>query len=274
MHTLTTRRALMAQAALQLPGCGYVWGATGQTCTQKLLTQLAKQYPAQPKILTVCPKWIGKRVFDCGTLVRSCMAAGGMAICSGASSQWKGDYWQAKGPIAQMPGDKPCVLYNESPSASPMGHTGIYLGDGWVVDARGSAEGVLKSRLESRPWSHYAEPKGADELVTIEIAIVTAASGSTVRLRKSPSKSASLVDALKLGTQAIVLERTSSWARIAAQGLTGYMMIDYLDFGADPGTGVQPEAATYTILLLDATEAERAALVKACGRITVEKNVG
>ena len=273
MITTTTRREQMALAARKLPGCGYVWGARGEVCTQALLNRLAKQYPDQTNILSVCPKWIGKPVYDCATLVRACLAEAGIEICSGASSQWRGDYWESKGEIADMPRDKPCVLYNESASANPMGHTGIYLGDGWVVDARGSREGVLLSRLDSRPWSHYAVPRGADEPVQIETATVRAESGSTVRLRKGPSKSTSTLAKVPLGTEVAVLGRETGWARIVAGGNTGYMMLQFLDFGGGEG-GNQPEAATYTITLLDATEAERAAIVAACGRVTVERNVG
>ena len=56
--------------------------------------------------------------------------------------------------------DKVCILYRESASANPMQHTGIYLGDGYVMDARGSASGVVYSKLSSYGWTHWAIPKG------------------------------------------------------------------------------------------------------------------
>ena len=117
-------------------------------------------------------------------------------------------------------------------------------------------------------------PRGADQLVQIETATVRAASGGTVRLRKGPSKSTSTLAKVPLGTEAVVLGRETGWARIVAGGNTGYMMLQFLDFGASGGSADQPEDATYTITLLDATEAERAAIVEACGRVSVARNVG
>ena len=35
------------------------------------------------------------------------------------------------------------------------GHVGVYIGDGWVVEARGHAWGVVKTRLNARPWTKW-----------------------------------------------------------------------------------------------------------------------
>ena len=36
------------------------------------------------------------------------------------------------------------------------GHVGIYIGDGWVIEARGHAYGVVKTRLKDRAWKRWA----------------------------------------------------------------------------------------------------------------------
>lgn len=36
------------------------------------------------------------------------------------------------------------------------GHVGIYIGNGWVIEARGHAYGVVKTKLERRPWKRWA----------------------------------------------------------------------------------------------------------------------
>ncbi|NLX83534.1 MAG: peptidoglycan-binding protein [Clostridiales bacterium] len=41
-----------------------------------------------------------------------------------------------------------------------MAHVGISLGNGYVVDARGHAVGVIKSKLTAYPWTHMAFPRG------------------------------------------------------------------------------------------------------------------
>lgn len=35
-------------------------------------------------------------------------------------------------------------------------HVGVYIGDGWVIEARGHAFGVVKTRLKDRPWRKWA----------------------------------------------------------------------------------------------------------------------
>ncbi len=268
---MATRADLMVTNVLSLVGNGYAWGATGQLCTQAVLNQLAAQYPAQTNLLKVCPKWIGKRIYDCATLVVAALRAAGITICSGASSQWKGDYWSEKGTIDAMPEDKPCVLYNKSESANPMGHTGIYLGDGTVVDARGSAQGVLHTQLTSRTWSHYAVPRGLYDEMDVVSALVTAPSGSWVRMRRFASDDAGTVRKVPIGEKLTITGKGDEWCGvIGSDGHSGFMMTRFLAFDGQP----QAEPPTYTVQLFDASEAERATIVKACARVSVQKNVG
>ena len=265
---MATKADLMVQNARALIGNGYAWGSSGQICTQALLDKLAKQYPAQTNLLTVCPKWIGKRIYDCATFVRACLRAAGIEICSGASSQWRGDYWQDKGVAADMPMDKPCILYNASANANPMGHTGIYLGDGNVIDCRGSREGVMLSPLTSRQWSHYAVPRGLYDAIDLLTGTVQAATGNWVRMRRFASADAGTVLKVPLGATLTVTERGSEWCAVMdSTGHSGYMMTQFLSVGG-------ADDATYTVQLLDATAAEKDALRAACERVTVETNVG
>lgn len=58
---------------------------------------------------------------------------------SGATSQWNKAEWAEKGTIDTLP-DKLCVVYRRS--GSKMQHTGLYMGDGTVIDARQTKDGV------------------------------------------------------------------------------------------------------------------------------------
>lgn len=54
-----------------------------------------------------------------------------------------------------------CLVFRcQHPSGSRMAHVGLSLGDGWVVDARSHARGVIKTRLLDYPWTHLALPRG------------------------------------------------------------------------------------------------------------------
>ena len=85
----------------------------------------------------------------------------GISLPSGASSQWKGNYWAITGTFANRPLGHIHLLYRESSSGNPMSHTGIALDDATFVHARGHDYGVRHDSLaEYVGWTHWAIPKG------------------------------------------------------------------------------------------------------------------
>mgnify|MGYP000053766123 FL=1 len=117
-----------------------------------------------------------------------------------------------------------------------MQHTGIYLGNGYVIDARGSSAGVIKSKLSSYPWTHFGQPQGlikkeqTNEVISVSYqAKVVADSGSTVRMRSAPSKEASVSATIALGAIVDVVEEAEGWCGIIYNGQKGYMMSQFLE---------------------------------------------
>lgn len=256
--------------ALSKKGCGYVWGATGYVLTQSKLNELMEQYPSyvsQEKN----GKWIGKQVFDCASFVRLAMKEVGISMKSGASTQWKTTTWAEKGTIDSLPQDKICILYRESPEANPMQHTGIYLGDGYVMDARGSNSGVVYSKLSSYKWSHWGIPEGLYEesevLPVLYEAKVIASSGSTVNMRDGASVSAKLIRAIRLGEIVDVIEKDTEWSKIVYKGSTGYMMNKFLE-----RLSTNTSSAYYVKINCGSEKDARAiaAALKLCGQASVE----
>lgn len=235
MATLEPNAQKVKDWALSKKGCGYTWGATGQTMTTAVMNALKNRYPDHVNT-NIVEKWIGKQIFDCASFVRLGMKEAGVSMVSGASSQWKKTDWETQGTIDTIPRDKLCALYRESPNSNPMSHTGLYLGDGWVMDARGSSAGVVYSRLEDYKWTHWGIPKGLylGEPVVEEVyevlyqAKVTATSGSNVRMRKSASASSTVLKNIKLGKIVDVLEELDGWLKITYEGEVGYMMSKFL----------------------------------------------
>lgn len=217
--------------ALAHVGDGYIYGATGWTCSPARREQQAKQYPEyRDNILNIGAKWDGKTCWDCATFTRACAKAGGVVLPSGATSQWKKGGWGEKGTIDQLPAGKVALLYREK--GGKMQHTGLYLGDSTVVDARGTKYGVLHGQIGKYAWTHYAIPEkwleekeGGGSVQKME---VTAESGGTVNMRANPDKSGSIVAKVPLGTEIDVLAMDGEWATVMFEGLTGYMMAQYL----------------------------------------------
>ena len=234
---MKTKAEIVKSWALSKQGCGYVWGATGEKLTQEYLQRLLASF-SEHIDEEIVSKWMGKEVYDCAYFTKAAMKQVGITIGSGASSQWRKSKWEEKGKINTLPVNKVCILYRESPNADPMQHTGIYLGDGTVVDARGSKTGVIHSNLTSYGWTHWAIPQGLydnyekepeEVLPVIYQAVVTASSGTTVRMRASASSSATVLKAIKLGEKVDVVEEVDdTWSKIIYGGTTGFMMKKFL----------------------------------------------
>ncbi len=178
MNTADTIR----QWALSKVGSAYIFAANGQKCTPSFRQRQMECKPNYAaNIKKYCPVLSGKKAdcagcpykdrpaYDCSGLTKEAAKLIGIAVPHGASGQWKGAYWDRKGTIDQMSMDKVCFVFNAMDSASPMGHVGIYLGDGFVVDARGHAQGVVHTRLSTYGWDHFAVLHGMTEGVVDQV---------------------------------------------------------------------------------------------------------
>lgn len=155
-------------------GNAYIMGATGEICTPKYRRARAAQYPDYAdSIIKTCPVLSGQAEscagcedeeepsFDCAQFTLHAAEQAGLYLPSGATSQWNKGDWLIKGHIDQLPRDYLCFLYRrKSGSSSVMSHTGIYLGDGTVVDARGHADDIVHQPLEAFPWTHFGILRG------------------------------------------------------------------------------------------------------------------
>lgn len=230
---MTKAEKVVAFAESQV-GMGYVWGANGQILTPSTLAQLKKQSPEHVDE-SIVSKWMGRNVYDCASFITHCMKQANIKMTTaGVSSQWKKTNWAEKGTIDTLPRDKVCCLYREDPKANPMQHGGVYLGNGYEIDARGSRDGVIKKKVDSYKWSHWGIPKGLEDQNNDEVikvlykATVYAESGSSVRMRAQPNTNAEVIKNVPLGIPVDVLEEQGEWFRIGLDGTTGYMMSKFL----------------------------------------------
>ncbi len=140
---------------------GYVWGTFGDVLTEDLLQFKLDQYGEDVEEYEpiIREKWMGRRVVDCAGLIKS---YGWYDPDEGVISYGYGDmrdmgtdgFYDAapdKGPIDTMP-DKPGLLVY-----STKGHIGVYIGDGWAIEAISHAGGVVKTRVADRPWTHWLQ---------------------------------------------------------------------------------------------------------------------
>jgi hypothetical protein len=142
----------------QAAGTGYVYGTIGQMCTADILNQCAARYPANNlaggAMRTMGDKWLGHRVTDCIGLLKYFVMSDGYGKNPVYQSQYdtsaNGAFNGAKekGPISTLPEIPGLCLHMN-------GHFGVYIGNGWAIEARGTYYGVVKTRVKDRPWTYW-----------------------------------------------------------------------------------------------------------------------
>ena len=155
-----TELARRVQTKLGLP---YVYSALGQRMTEELIRSFAKAYPSvyTSSYLAKTLKAVGKQAFDCVGLIKFFVwgNTGDKLLTYNPATDISANnaYNRAtvKGTIKTIP-ETPgvCVWLN--------GHIGVYIGGGYVIEARGVDYGVVKTKLAARPWTHWLCYPGVD----------------------------------------------------------------------------------------------------------------
>lgn len=143
----------LAQYALAQLGRPYWWGTFGQTASAALLAQKRAQYP-EHYTADDFESQFGKRVHDCVGLIKGYLwsdtAQSAPVYCAAQDVAVSGLYRSCvrRGDIAKMPQLTGACVFMEG-----LGHVGVYVGDGYVVEASGHAKGVVRTRLKDRGWA-------------------------------------------------------------------------------------------------------------------------
>lgn len=215
---MKTAKGLVEYATAQL-GLPYWYGTFGNIGTAALYASKKKQYPQYYKWEGTpydnFPSQYGKRVHDCVGLIKgylwseSATAAPKYNSSQDVSANGMRSACKEKGDIGTMP-DVPGVL------VFMPGHVGVYIGGGYVIEARGHEYGVVKTALKFRPWKWWGkcpwidysdssaaetEPKREESKKTVVVNCkkVHLKSG-TWNIRKLPSADSSVVTIVKGGS--------------------------------------------------------------------------
>ena len=224
-------------------GCGYVWGASGETCSLSLRQRLAERAPAQAgNILGKCAKWDGLQVFDCATLIREAFEAAGIKKGSGATTIWKTWPFIEKGTIDTLPVNEPGIALFVSEGKDKMAHIGITIGGGLAVDARGSAFGVLLGPVSSHKWTHWGRfadvnyQAARPDLPAVLPGVVATKSGA-LNVRAQPNASALVLGKLPKGEALAVYkdgQTQVNWLKVYYAGGPAWVQARYITVGALP----------------------------------------
>lgn len=150
-----TNTGLVEYAKAQL-GKPYWYGCTGQKSTKDLYAYKKRQYPKQ--YTWSCPaNQLGIKVHDCVGLIKGylwCDSPTSTTVHYNASQDVSAngmlEKCKQKGTISTMP-DIPGIL------VFLPGHVGVYIGGGYVIEAKGHAYGVVKTKLAGRGWKSWGK---------------------------------------------------------------------------------------------------------------------
>lgn len=154
---------------------GYVWGTFGNVLSEALLKYKVNQYPSGVGKYEnfIKTNYLNKRTVDCIGLLKSYLwwNQGQVNIYNSIqdkSADMSFNSAKEKGRINDMPEIKGLILYKK-------GHVGVYIGNGKVIEARGTKSGVIKSTVvgsNSVKWTHWFKSpyieyvKKKDEIAT------------------------------------------------------------------------------------------------------------
>lgn len=145
-----TNTGLVKYAKTQL-GKPYWYGTFGQAANKSVYDQKKKQYPEYYKWVYT-PEVAGQKVHDCVGLIKGYLwcdsetdATPNYNGMQDLSANMMLAACKVQGPMSNMP-DIPGILVFMNH------HVGVYIGNGEVIEARGHAYGVVKTKLNGRGW--------------------------------------------------------------------------------------------------------------------------
>lgn len=137
---------------------GYVWGSHGNVLTANELKRLEKTFGSHvtDKEEYIKSHWLGRRTSDCVGLIKGYgwydetsgtikYGANGMKDVT-ADGMFNAAV--EKGPISTMPDIPGIAVWHQ-------GHIGVYIGNGYVIHAANTYDGVIKTPITSSGWTHW-----------------------------------------------------------------------------------------------------------------------
>lgn len=141
---------------------GYIWGTAGVEWTAKKQEQLEKTTDENRAMSRKYgKKWIGHYVSDCSGMFVWAYKQFGMSMSHISSNIYKSYCTANKGRLtAELKQTIPAgyaVFTGETAGNHP--HVGLYIGDGEVIEAKGTINGVIKSQITDKKWTFYGQLK-------------------------------------------------------------------------------------------------------------------
>jgi len=141
-------------------GWGYVWGTCGWVLTDSLFESKLNQYPEGVGNYEdfIRANWLHGRTTDCVGLIKGYGWLDAETLTVGYGTNGMPDYSANQmfhaatvtGTIDTIPEKPGLAVWRD-------GHIGVYIGNGYVIEAMGTKYGVVKTKLAERSFTHWLE---------------------------------------------------------------------------------------------------------------------
>ncbi len=226
MKIKKTNNGLVEYAKAQL-GLPYWYGTFGLIATEALYKTKKKQYPKYYASWNDFPAQYGKRVHDCVGLIKGYLwsdtptSTPKYTVSQDVSANGMRNACKEKGDISTMPDIAGILVFMS-------GHVGVYIGGGFVIEARGHEYGVVKTKLSGRgwkwwgkcPWISYESDKKSEDKKPEETASDCKSKKVRIKMgnwniRKYPSADSEIISVVK-GEQDITV--SDGWEYVPEYG--------------------------------------------------------
>lgn len=241
-----TNTGLVEYAKAQL-GKPYWYGCFGQISTAALYNSKKSQYPNEYQ--WSCPSnQLNVRVHDCIGLIKGYLWSENATStpkynsAQDVSANGMLEKCKEKGTISTIP-ELPGVLVFMSH------HVGVYIGNGEVVEAKGHAWGVVKTKLKGRgwtnwgkcPWIEYSIQSKKTTTNTATTSKITTQTKSTIiakgkvtasalNVRKGAGVKYDVITTIKNGKEVSITGKDGSWYKVIVDSITGYVKAEYVSW--------------------------------------------
>ena len=178
---------------------GYIWGQAGT-----LWTQARQNAATREQTVKYGARWIGRFVVDCSGLFSWAFKKLGGYMYHGSNTMWS-KYMTEKGTLINGKRSDGQVLKPGTAVYKVSGtnyyHVGLYVGNGNVIEAKGTSDGVVTSSISK--WNAWAEMRGVDYSGTADPVEPGSLLGTRLLKRSSPYMRGDDVKALQSALNAL-----------------------------------------------------------------------
>ena len=220
---------------------GYIWGKTHEMWSEAKQAAYVRAYhddKRRANSVQYGGRWAGHWVTDCSGLFAWAFNELGGYMYHGSNTMYD-KYCQQHGTLKKgLRSDGKPLLPGSAVftgDGGNKGHVGLFCGNGKVIEAAGTKQGVIVSSVTDKKWTFWGELKdveygdGGGAMPDIKPAegeaIVT---GVRVALREGPSTKSKVLTRIDTGETVHKEASPDGWEYVTANGKSGFMMKEFL----------------------------------------------